>query len=280
MKSEVKTLIRVGRISYVNAVPFYHRLKGNDSIDLEFLADCPARINQAMHEGKVDIAPVSSLEYLNHQKNYMILPDLVIGARDFSGSVLLLSKEKIEGLDGAKIALTSQSLSSAVLLKVLLRFKFKFENQFETASGTPDELLAGRRAALVIGDDALLYHPKEFVYKYDLSELWWNWTAKPFCFALWVVHKEFARKHPEEVVLFYQQLKENLHRNLTDIETLMKESLQLNFLDTNFPKIFGYLFNLSYGFDQAMQEGLELYYRLAHQLEVSPQPEKLEFFKL
>jgi chorismate dehydratase len=280
MKGGVKTITRVGKIRYINSLPFYHQLLSNDPSGIEFYESYPTRINLAMRQGKIDMAPISSLEYLNHPKNYLLLPDLIIGSRDFSGSVLLISREKIEGLDGVPIALSRQSLSSAVLLRILLKFKYKFENRFVFSNVDSQDILSKHKAALVIGDDALLFQPKEFVYKYDLSELWWNWTEKPFCFALWAVRRQFASKHPEEVAAFHQGLKENLSRNLADIETLMREALQMPFLDPNFPKIFGYLFNLSYGLDTAMREGLELFYRLAHRLGVSPRPKPLEFFKL
>jgi chorismate dehydratase len=280
VKNQVKTLTRVGRISFINSLPFYHHLFAGNASGFEFYSSYPTRINLAMRRSKIDIAPISSLEYLNHQKDYLLLPDLVIGSRDFSGSVLLLSKEKIEGLQDTTIALTRQSLSSAILLRVLLKFKYKLDNGFTLSSEDPHKTIAKYKAALVIGDDALLFQPKEFVYKYDLSELWWNWTEKPFCFAVWAVRKQFASKHPEEVAAFHRALKANLNRNLVDIETLIRETLHLSFLDAQFPKIFGYLFNLSYGFDANMQEGLELFYRLANRLGVSPRPKKLEFFEL
>ena len=281
---KTKTGIRVGRISYINSIPFYHRLSEKPSSEpaspLEFVEGYPAQVNAAMCQGKVDVAPISSLEYLHRQKDYVILPDLAIGSRDFSGSVLLISKEKIDGLDGEKIALARQSLSSCALLRILFKFKYKFKNEFTVENGNPAEMIKNYKAALVIGDEALLYHPEEFVYKYDLSELWWNWTAKPFCFAVWAARREFAEKHPEELKAFYRRLKKNLEANLRDIEALLKDAVNLTFLDERFPKLFGYLFNLNYGLDLSMREGLELFFRLAQRLGGSPRPEKLEFAKV
>jgi chorismate dehydratase len=143
----------------------------------------------------------------------------------------------------------------------------------------PDQMLKTAKAALVIGDDALLFQPEEFVYKYDLSELWWNWTLKPFCFAVWAVRRKFAAGHPEQLRVFYQRLKKNLEANLSDIEKLLEDSVNITFLDERFPKLFGYLFNLNYGLDISMREGLELFFRLAHRLKTSPRAGKLEFFK-
>ncbi len=276
MNSEIRTKARVGKIRYTNCIPFYSGLQ--EASDVELYEDYPVRINQAMRQGKIDIAPVSSLEYLNHQKNYILIPGFAIGARDFSGSVLLFSKEKIDNLNGAVIATTRESLSSVALLRILLKFKYKFENTFEAMPSNPVEMLSQHKAALVIGDDALFYQPKEFVYKYDLSELWWNWAEKPFCFALWAVRREFAAEHPDEVIAFCNQLRKNLDRNLTDIESLIRQEMQLSFLDEKFSKVFGYLFNLNYGLDANVLEGLELFYRLATRLKISPRQKPLEFF--
>ncbi|MBI3313956.1 MAG: menaquinone biosynthesis protein [Candidatus Omnitrophica bacterium] len=281
---KTKTGIRVGRISYINSIPFYHRLTSEPAAEggsqIEFYEGYPTQVNSAMRRGEIDIAPISSLEYIHHQKDYLLLPDLAIGARDFSGSVLLLSKEKIDGLNKEKIALSKQSLSSATLLRILFKFKYKFKNEFISEEGKPQEMLARYNAALVIGDEALLYKSEEFVYKYDLSELWWNWTGKPFCFAVWAVSRDFAAKHPAELKAFYRKLKKNLEANLGDIEGLLKDSMNLTFLDERFPKLFGYLFNLNYGLDLSMREGLELFARLAQRLKVSPRPAKLEFAKV
>ncbi len=276
-----RVTLRIGKIRYTNAIPFYHGLFQEDPpFGFEFFEDCPANINLAMHEGKIDIAPISSLEYLNHQEDYWLLPDLAIGSRDFSGSVLLLSKEKIEGLNKARIVLSRESLSSAALLRILLKFRYKLENQFAVSDSDPEQMLSKNKAALVIGDDALFYQPKDFVFKYDLSELWWNWTEKPFCFAVWAVRREFAESYRKETAAFYRVLRQNLDRNLADLETLVKEALHMSFIDKRFPQIFGYLFNLIYGLDSEMREGLELFYRMAHRLQLSPLPKKPEFFEV
>ncbi len=278
-KGKVKAKARVGKICYINCLPFYHRLRFADEVDAELYETYPSKLNLALRLGKIDLGPVSSLEYLNHQKDYLILPDLAIGSRDFSGSVLLLSNEKIEGLNGSSIALTRKSLSSAALLRILLKFKYKFKNKFISSLDTPDAMLAKHKAVLVIGDEALNYQPQTFIYKYDLSELWWNWTGKPFCFALWAVRRSFAKENPELVEHLHQALTKNADRNLTDIETLVKDAMGMSFLDTKFSKIFGYLFNLTFKLDPTMLEGLELFYRLSKRLGISPEFKGFEFFR-
>ena len=283
MKAETQTKLCLGRIRYLNTLPFYHGLAAGPAegpFDLVWETGSPTQINRAMQQGKIQIAPISSLEYLRRQDDYFLFPDLCIGSRDFSASVLLLSKERIEGLNGVTISLSEESLSAATLLKILLRFKFKFSNRFQVEPSHPEAMLAGSKACLVIGDEALFFKPRSFVYKTDLSQLWWNWTELPFCFSLWAVRKNFYLKHKTEVNAFYQRLKANTERNLQDIEKILKDGLQITLADEKFPVVFGYLFNLNYFLDDAMHHGLELFYRLAHRLGAAPKPRKLNFIEV
>lgn len=284
-----EVVFRVGKIQYINMIPFFHQLQnfctqgnhdfcGRKDVKIAYYEHDPAHINRALEANEIDLAPISSLAYLQHQKDYLILPDLAVGSRDFSGSVILFSKDRIEGLKNHSIAVSNQSLSSITLLKILMKFKYKFNNQFVLTDSNPEQMLASHKAALVIGDDALAYAPKEFVYKYDLSELWWNWTGKPFCFALWAVRKDFAAQYLQDVEWFTRCLQKNRDRNLQNIEQLLKDSMGLSFMDAKFSKLFGYLFNLHFGLDKSFQEGLELFYRLAYRGGFAPKPKTLEFF--
>lgn len=240
----------------------------------------PAEINDLMRCGEIDFAPISSLEYALHQDQYVLLPNLCIGSRDFSRSVLLLSRERIEGLNNQKIILSKKSLSSAALLKIILKFKYRFSNEFLIGSGFPEEMLKDAGSVLAIGDEALFFKPSEFLYKYDLSELWWNWTDLPFCFALWAVRREFYQEHSREVYQFYKQLKENVERNLQDLETLLKEAFNLTVASQDFSRIFGYLFNLNYYLDPEMKKGLELFYNFANRADLAPPVNKINFIEV
>jgi len=275
----VVKVCRVGRINYINTLPFYHQLFGAEE-SVALLDGTPAEINRWMHAGELDVAPISSLEYAHHPDEYLLLPDLSIGARDFSRSVLLVSREQIQGLNGQNIVLSEKSLSSQALLRILLRFKYHFDNDFEIAGGSPDEMLQRGKAALVIGDEALLYKPKEFLYKYDLSELWWDWAQRPFCFAVWAIRRAFYEANPREVFWFHKRLKENVERNLQDLETLIKEGLGLTIADEHFSTVFGYLFNLYYSLDEEMRKGLELFFRFAARAGLAPKVERFHFLEV
>lgn len=279
-KRTVSKQARIGKIAFINTIPFYFNLLGKEGDGFIVREGTPAEINHLMSGGELDFAPISSLEYALHQDQYLLLPNLCIGSRDFSRSVLLFSRERIEGLNHKKVMLSKKSLSSAALLKILFKFKCRFTVDYQVASGSPEEMLGKADAVLAIGDDALFFKPKEFLYKYDLSELWWNWTELPFCFSVWVVRRDFYRKNPREVFEFQKRLKQNIERNLMDLEALLKEALHLTVADPNFSRVFGYLFNLNYYLDRNMKEGLELFYGFAHRAGLSPSVSKLEFIEV
>jgi chorismate dehydratase len=113
-----------------------------------------------------------------------------------------------------------------------------------------------------------------------LSELWWNWVEVPFCFALWAVRRRFYEEHPREAAEFCRTLKENVGRNLEDLEALLKEALGLTLANDRFSQVFGYLFNLNYYLDPEMLKGLKLFYRFAERAGLAPKAEPIEFIEV
>jgi len=284
MNTQTNTKLRIGKIRYLNCLPFHFGLtemlreKGLEP-GVCFFESHPAEISQAMERGEIDTAPMSSLEYLQHQDDYLLLPELAIGTRLFARSVLLLSRKKIEQLNGAVIALSRESRSSAGLVRILLAKKYNYRNTFELTDQDPEAMLQKYPAALVIGDQALFCQPKELVYKYDLGEMWHSWTGKPFVFALWAARKEFALQHPEALKAFCEVLKENLLKNLADPEGLLKQALGIVPADKRFCQLLGYLVNLQYTMDAEMKEGVMRFFELAHEAGLAPAPQPLRFFK-
>ncbi|MCP9485648.1 MAG: hypothetical protein MSC30_07285 [Gaiellaceae bacterium MAG52_C11] len=52
-------VIRLGRISYVNMAPVFHRLVA----EVEEVTGVPTELNAMLLDGQLDIAPISSIEY-------------------------------------------------------------------------------------------------------------------------------------------------------------------------------------------------------------------------
>jgi chorismate dehydratase len=65
-------MIRLGRISYVNMAPVFHRLE----VDVDEVPGVPTELNERLLAGEIDIAPISSIEYARNADRLRILPRL------------------------------------------------------------------------------------------------------------------------------------------------------------------------------------------------------------
>ncbi len=272
-----RALLRVGKIDFLNTLPFFYSWDDqNPEASVRFVKGSPQDINRKMKEGEIDVGLASSLAYALNPKEFLILPGFCIGAYQKSRSVTLYSSKPIESLNGKKIYLSSKSLSAASLLKVLLKFRWGFHNEFEDASHTPMEMLARYSAFLLIGDEALFFRPGG-MFVYDLSEMWWEWTGYPFCFALWTVRRSIFEKLPSQVTALSEVLGENLNRNLNRLHTLAdKIGIESSKKDI----VVEYLQSLEYRLTDQVQKGLSLFYEYAHKMGIISQIVPMSFCQL
>lgn len=191
--------IRLGRIGYVNVLPIYHPLEtGQIPGHFEVTSGPPSRLNELMAQSRLDVSATSSLEYARRPERYVLVPDLAIGSRGPVRSVLLLSRQPVAALAGRHILVSSQSHTSAALLGLLLRHVFRVQARLAVGDVTQSmERGDLPEACLAIGDEALRLrdHP-DLPWRYDLGELWRDWTGLPFIFGVWVVQRQ-AMHRPE-----------------------------------------------------------------------------------
>ena len=70
-------MIRLGRISYANMAPVFHRLE----YDVEEIVGVPTELNHLLLDGQLDVAPISSIEYARHADTLRLLPRLCVSSR-------------------------------------------------------------------------------------------------------------------------------------------------------------------------------------------------------
>lgn len=254
-------MVRVGKIKYLNCLPYYSDWSSNERVQFE--SGTPAQINRMMSSGEIDVAPISSMEYLQRPQNYLLFPDLGIASREFVRSVTLFSKRKIEDLNGADIAVTEESLTSVHLLELILRDKYKIQAMLDPMPSNPKAMLEKHDAALLIGNDALLVQPRKFIYRYDLGNLWYEWQKLPFVYAVWVARREVAISNPSVIEDFYQALKDRFLYNAAHISECIQKHCSAGEFDRIYPKIYGYLTGLQYQLDDACWQGYKKFAELA-----------------
>src|SRR5579864_585028 len=131
MQTGRSSMLSCGRIKYTNDLPIYAAFdEGVIEYPGKLHADVPSRLNEMMHDGLLDVGPISAFAYAQDADRYVLLPDLCIGARDEVISVVLVSSVPPALLDGAEIAVTPESATGRNLLRVLLERRYGVQARF------------------------------------------------------------------------------------------------------------------------------------------------------
>jgi chorismate dehydratase len=184
-------------------------------------------------------------------------------------SVLLVSRVPIPEV--RRVALDTNSRTSATLIRVLLRERWGISPEYLHERPDPERMLAEADAALVIGDPALKVDRERYLIT-DLAAEWKTLTGLPFVFAVWAVRPEV--EIPD--LPFY--FKSSLRYGLSSMDTLVREAAAEMGLDTS--EVRAYLEeNLSFFLRDEEIKGLEEFYRRAYQHGMILEPRPIEFWK-
>ena len=81
-------MIRLGRISYVNMAPVFHRLTS----EVEEVVGVPTELNRMVVAGELDVAPISSIEYARNADRLRLLPRLCVSSEGAVDSIQLVTR--------------------------------------------------------------------------------------------------------------------------------------------------------------------------------------------
>jgi predicted solute-binding protein len=196
--------LRIGCVKYLNARPLVHGWEG----EVDF--DHPSALCDKLAAGKLDVALVSSFEFLRNPI-YRIVDDVSISSDGPVYSVVVAHRGEIAGID--EIKLDPASETSVNLLRCLIA---EFGLHPHLGSTTHDD------ARLLIGDQAIRFrqaHAKAFSF-WDLGEQWKKLVGLPFVYALWLVRPEFA--DPKQLANRLRALRD---QNLVNLDALIAETV-------------------------------------------------------
>ena len=198
--NDVQQRPRVGHIEFLNCLPIYWGLMRSGAlIDVDLHKDTPDRLNLDLVEGRLDIGPISLVEYLRHADDLFLLPDLAVGSDGPVRSVNIVSTRPLAELDGARVALGSTSRTGVLLARMLLSQRYGVTPSYLNCPPDLTGMLREADAAVVIGDVALraVYEaPARGLVVTDLGAEWRDWTGLPMVFAVWAARRAFAGAHP------------------------------------------------------------------------------------
>jgi len=250
----------------------------SDCSAYEFVQGDPATLNAMLASGEIDVSSSSSIEYARRWKEYLILPGVSISSTGAVGSILLFSKKPIESLAGDAVSVSSASATSAVLLKALLKYRYKIDASYAPRAPELAGMLADATAALLIGDEALreriaLNDPSIMIY--DLGLLWQDFTGLPFVYALWIIREDSARRLPELAMRFGADIikaKDAAEASYVNIAANTPESGWMGR-----QALVDYWKAMSYGLDDGHVAGLKMFFEMAVELGEAPEGFELRF---
>ncbi|MDI3281072.1 MAG: menaquinone biosynthesis protein [Bacillota bacterium] len=259
--------LRLGQVDYLNCLPVYHALEeGLVSLDAELVKGTPAQLNHLFLEGKLDLTPLSSIEYARHSEQCLILPGISISADGRVASILLFSKVPVPLLKGRRVCLPTSSATSIALLQILLQHYYRIEVEYLLVPPNLESMLGQAEAALLIGDDALLAHQEVLkngasLYVTDLGEVWKDLTGQKMVYALWVLRREFAEAFPEEVAHIASALLEAKRLGYADLSALVEKGRRLRGLPVDVLE--DYFATIRHDFGPEYRQALLTYYDYA-----------------
>lgn len=242
MTGTANVLPRIGCVKYLNARPLVHGWLG------DALFDHPDRLCSLLAEGEIDIALVSSFEFLRNPI-YLLVDDVSVSSRGPVYSVFLTYKRDLAEIE--EIEVDPASRTSINLLRCLLAEAGLTPKLVQRIPGTEREV-TNSFAKFFIGDQAIHFRQRyattlQFL---DLGQEWEVRIGLPFVYALWLIRPEAKGK--QEVA---DSLRLCRDHNLSNLESVIAAQRQFT---SDFCTY--YLREcLSYHFGQQEKQGLFMF---------------------
>ena len=280
MNTAAPSRIRLGKISYLNVLPIYYPLEsGSVPNDFEIVSGPPARLNEVMARGELDISAASSFEYARNHERYLLVPDLAIGSQGPVQSVLLISRLPLQELEAANILVSSQTHTSAALLRLLLKERLGLSPAYRIGNISSEMEAASRPPAfLAIGDEALRYRNlPDYPYTLDLGQAWLEWTGLPFIFGVWIINKASLEQKRPALIQACEQLWAGKQWGMNRIPFFSALISQKGIL--NQQEVASYFQGLVYALKDREQRGLRRFFELLARAGTIPGAPDLRFFQ-
>ena len=260
--------LRLGHINFLNCLPLTYSLRHGDfARGIEVTAGVPSVLNHDLVNGRLDVSAISSVVYAQSSEKLKILPEVCISSNGEVQSLFLVSRKPAEDIGDGKVILTAKSATTHCLLKIILAKAYGAKPNYYIRHVDPYHPVAeDATAALLIGDDALyvnLHRQPEFFY-YDIGAEWKNLTGKWMVYAVWAVNRNFAEKSQELVQLAYDRVTKGFRygceRKADAIRSVLaKKPFRFEELDE-------YLKVIKWKLGAVQLDGLETFYRMAHDM--------------
>jgi chorismate dehydratase len=240
--------MRYASVPYLNARPLLDGLAAEVG---PVRMEVPSRLVELLRMGEVDVALAPVVAGFE-DPSLRIVPAAAIAARGAVESVLLFCRRPPG--ECRRVALDTSSRTSAALVRVLFRERWRASPEFVPREPHPDLTGLDADAALLIGDPALQARwvgPPPV----DLAAEWFAWTGLPFVFAVW------HARNAETAALAEAPLRRAAERGRQDLDLLADDGARDLRLDR--ARMRHYMRDcLDFEFGDAERAGMERFRRL------------------
>jgi len=265
----VRMATRLAVVSFLNTRPLVHALEtGRIEHRFELSYHVPSRCAERLHSGKADAALIPSIEVARGTVPYSIVPEVGISSRGAVRSVLLL--HRTEPPDIRTLALDVNSRTSNVLSRIVLQKRYRCTPDILHAPPDPGRMLDDADAAVIIGDAALAVETTSCCV-IDLGKAWDELTGLPFVYACWAGRSDALNPGQTRQLIRAKALgvREIPHIAATCASTQSGSAeFYADFMGRK----------IRYDFGRADLEGLNLFFRYAHEMGSIGNIPKLRFY--
>jgi aminodeoxyfutalosine synthase len=250
----------IGKIPYLNSVPFYANLEKRQ---FRILPVAPRRMGVLSKQNQIDAGLFSLMDYFS-QLDKLELMGWCIATRDQVKSVMLFSNEGWLDLQGKTIGITDDTATSVKLLKVLLEKKYGVSATFERMHAGVNDY-SKYDAVLLIGDEALRSNKtglNGFELVFDLAKEWYDWQKLPFVFAVWAMKKSIDEERKRELQEMIGVSLARSEEDLSAVGTRHGESIGLTLEETQ-----EYLAGFNYRLGEREREAIATFKAMCVELE-------------
>ncbi|MET9363214.1 menaquinone biosynthesis protein [Streptomyces sp. NPDC006632] len=281
---------QVGFISFLNCRPIQWGLERSELLHrIDLVSRTPEQVSDRLVDGRLDLGPITLVEYLRHIDELLLLPALAIGADGPVMSCAIVSGVPLTELGGRDVALGSTSRTTTLLARFLLEDRMGLRPRYFPCEPSVPAMLARGDAGVVIGDPALRAHfdaaepavrtpgvasgaaapgrgvghggVRQVHQVHDTAAMWREWTGLPMVFAVWAVRREFAERHPAMVAYIHRELVAARDHALREPASVSADAAEGSSFTPD--QLALYYRTLCYDLSAAALDGMRHYQRLA-----------------
>jgi chorismate dehydratase len=251
-------MLRVGQIPYLNLEPFFFGLPAAGGTGVELHPMPPRAMGQLAAQGDLDAGAFSLMDSVRLEERFEPLGDFCLACGGEVRSVLFFARRPIEEMAGATVAVTGETATSVVLLKLLLARRYGLRDVRYVDLGGKE----ATDGCLLIGDGALRHrHGVDGLpHRYDLAQEWAAWQSLPFVFARWMVRAAADR---DEKAALREALAQRLRANLASLDAIGRVRRDLGMTVS---EIKTYLEGFTFELGERERRGMETFLRLSRSL--------------